>query len=86
VAESLFKLTVNSGMEEHYSDTEHISNTYITHLNHPLIVHSKKDRKFSKNINVLRTLILILLAFGSGLGIRYILIINIPDVNIILFI
>jgi hypothetical protein len=55
-------------MEEHYSDTEKISNlTYINYIFF-IIVASKKDERFHKRISMLRGLILSLLAFGSGLG------------------
>ena len=57
-------------MEEHYSDTEKISNLLNINSYHFIIVASKKDERFQKRIGILRALILSLLAFGSGLGMK----------------
>ena len=54
-------------MEENYSDTEHISTLLLNFKIH-FTVAGKKNEKFTNRVASLRTLLLILLTFGSGLG------------------
>jgi hypothetical protein len=53
-------------MEENFSDTEHISILLISINFH--IVHGKRSDKFTSRIIALRTMILVIMAFGAGLS------------------